>query len=212
MIGWSDARSKESSGFWIASGDDVEISTVIGIAIAVCVLFGGALVAGIRSAAAFLWPRLTRLPSLGGIFSAKLELEWWKVGALLLALWFVSGGVTWHGCKLPSVPGFPWPIVSTKPTLIVLLYEADYGEPPAYAAGAVNELRKSGRIVRMMDDDPATGINTVPAEVAPAIELGRKIMGGTDGKGYALVLLSGPRVIKAIALPTSKEAILEACR
>lgn len=99
-----------------------------------------------------------------------------------------------------------------KPTLVAILYEADNGEPPAYAAGAVNKLRKAGRDARMIDDDPATGLNTVPAEIAPAIEPGRKIMGGTDGKGYALVTLSGPRVVKAIALPASEEAILEACQ
>jgi hypothetical protein len=120
------------------------------------------------------------------------------VAALLLA----GGG---KGCSLPTLP-------PSVPPLIVMLYEADHGEPPAYAAGAANELRKLGREVRMIDDDPANGLDAVPAEVAPAIEPGRKVMGGTDGKGHALVALAGSRVLKAIALPPSKEAILEECQ
>jgi hypothetical protein len=113
--------------------------------------------------------------------------------------------VRWQGCELPTVG-------PSTPPLIVMLYEADHGEPPAYAAGAANELRKAGREVRMIDDDPANGLDAVPAEVAPAIEPGRKIMGGTDGKGHALLALAGSRVLKAIALPPSKEAILEECK
>ena len=127
------------------------------------------------------------------------------------------------GCAAGGVAGvlitalLAWLLVNGLPSwpediLIVVLYEADNGEPPAYAAGAANELRKAGRDVRLMDDDPATGLNTVPREVAPAIEPGRKIMGGTNGKGFALLLLSGSRVVKAGPLPGSKEAILEACK
>jgi hypothetical protein len=112
--------------------------------------------------------------------------------------------VRWQGCELPTVG-------PSTPPLIVMLYEADHGEPPAYAAGAANELRKQGRQARLIDDDPGNGLDAVPAEVAPAIEPGRKIMGGTDGKGFALVVLAGDRVLKAMALPPSKEAILEEC-
>lgn len=101
---------------------------------------------------------------------------------------------------------------SSGSSLIVMLYEADHGGLPAYAAGAANDLREAGKEVRMLDDDPANGLDAVPSEVAPAIEPGRKIMGGTDGKGYALVILSGSKVQKAIALPASKEEILEACK
>jgi hypothetical protein len=122
----------------------------------------------------------------------------------------VLGGLLllWGG----DLPGWPSIVGPSTPPLVVVLYEADYGEPPAYAAGAVNQLRKDGRQVRMIDDDPANGENAVPAEVAPAIEPGRKIMGGTDGKGFALVLLSGGKVSSAIALPNSTEAIVEAAK
>ena len=83
---------------------------------------------------------------------------------------------------------------------------------PASSNPVVAICGECGREVRMIDDDPANGENAVPAEVAPAIEPGRKIMGGSEGKGHALVLLSGGTVRKAIALPNSKEAILEAAK
>lgn len=121
---------------------------------------------------------------------------------LLAALYVAFGGMAWEG----------WTLGPSTPPLVVVLYEADNGEPPSYALGAINELRAAGRQARVIDDDPATGTNSVPAEVAPAIEPGRKIMGGTDGKEHALVLLNGQRVVKAIKLPDSKEAILEAAQ
>lgn len=107
----------------------------------------------------------------------------------------------------------PWGwVVQAKPDAVVILYEADNGEPPAYAAGAVNELRASGKRVWMIDDDPGDGENQVPDAVAPAIEPGRAVMGGTNGKGHALVVLAGQKVLKAVPLPSSREAIVEAAQ
>jgi hypothetical protein len=137
----------------------------------------------------------------------KLKGVWILVLTLAAAAWIG------FGAKLPNIDWpTPGPVAPTKPPLVVVLFESEHGEPPAYAAGAVNDLRKAGREARLMDDDPATGMDSVPAEVAPAIEPGRTIMGGTDGKGFALVLLDGSKVRKAMALPTSKEAILEAAQ
>jgi hypothetical protein len=124
----------------------------------------------------------------------------WMLAALVIVL-LLQGSGSMQGCGS-----------SVKPTLVVVLYESQHGEPPAYAAGAINELREAGRDARMLDDDPATGLDSVPTEVAPAIEPGRKIMGGTDGKGHAMVLLNGVRVLKAIPLPASREAIVEAAQ
>lgn len=101
---------------------------------------------------------------------------------------------------------------AAKDVPIVVVHESDQGGIPPYASGAVEELRKAGRTVYVIDDDVVTGLGTPPKPVAPAIEPGRKIMGGSEGKGQALVLLSGETVLKAIELPKSKEAILEACR
>lgn len=132
------------------------------------------------------------------------------IGVALLCLLSFAAGV---GGTLVA-QRVSWPSVGppAKSALIVILYESANGEPPAYAAGAANELRKAGREVRFEDDDVANGLNAVPTEVAAAIEPGRKIMGGTDGKGFALVLVSGGKVVKAIELPKSKEAIVEACK
>lgn len=96
-------------------------------------------------------------------------------------------------------------------SLIVMLYEGQHGELPDYAIGAMRELVKAGRDVRPVDDDVTNGLGETPAWLKPALEPGRRIM-GEDQQRDALVVLSGPRVVKAIELPASKEAILEAVR
>lgn len=124
------------------------------------------------------------------------------IGALAIVLLLL-------GDRLPAIP---WIGAGGKPDAVVIMYEAEHGEPPAYAAGAVNALRAAGKQAWMIDDDPGDGENQLPDAVAPAIEPGRAVMGGTDGKGHALVVLAGQKVLKAIPLPPSKEAIVEAAQ
>jgi hypothetical protein len=165
-----------------------------------------------RPAATWLYERSKRLrlPSLPSL-PLGAQIPVWQALLIVVAVWASMGGLQYQGCTLPQFK-LPWSIIVSKPDLVVVLYESEHGEPPAYAAGAVNELRKAKLDARLSDDDPATGLDAVPAELAPAIEPGRKIIGGTDGKGHALVVLSGGKVLKAIELPKSKEAILEACQ
>lgn len=110
------------------------------------------------------------------------------------------------GPKLPGCPAGP-----SSPSLIVMLHEEDHGPLPPYALGAANELTAAGKEVRPVDDDLVTGLDEVPTWLKPALEPGRAIM-GSDQKGDALILLAGDRVLKAIKLPTTKEAILEAAK
>lgn len=114
--------------------------------------------------------------------------------ALLLGL---SGWMYWQQHGNPLAPA--------KPALVVIVHRSETALPP-YAMGAVNELRAAGRDVRIVDDEPANGLNAVPAAVAPAVTKAREV-------GHpALVLLDGERVVGAIKLPASKEAILEAAQ
>lgn len=110
----------------------------------------------------------------------------------------------------PKLPGCP-SVGPTKATLIVMLHEEDHGPLPSYALGAANELAAAGKEVRPVDDDLVTGLDEVPTWLKPALEPGRAIM-GSDQKGDALVLLAGDKVLKAIKLPATKEAILEAAQ
>lgn len=128
----------------------------------------------------------------------------WSITDRLLVLaivWLLLGG------KLPGLPS----IGSSKPTLIVMLYEADHGPLPPYAMGAANELTAAGREVRAVDDDLLNGLGEVPAWLKPALEPGRALM-GSGQQDDALVLLDGDRVVKAVKLPATKEAILEAVK
>lgn len=121
---------------------------------------------------------------------------------ILLAAWWLLGGA--RGCELVS------PAPATPP-LIVMLYEADHGNLPSYAIGAANELTAAGREVRMVDDDVLDGTGEVPAWLKPALEPGRALMGSGQADD-ALVLLDGPRVVKAVKLPADKPGILEAVK
>lgn len=132
------------------------------------------------------------------------DLKTWEIVCLAAAFFLLfSGG---KGCNLD----LPW---TTTPadSLIVMLYESEHGPLPAYALGAANELRDAGREVRMTDDDVPTGTGEVPEWLKSALEPGRAIMGSSQ-QDDALVILSGQRVVKAIKLPASREAIVEACK
>jgi hypothetical protein len=123
------------------------------------------------------------------------------VAAMLLA----GGG---KGCSFPTVAPSVTP-------LIVMLHEAKHGPLPSAAVGAANELTTSGREVRMVDDDVLDGSGEVPDWLKPALEPGRKLMGGVDDKQQqddALILLNGDRVVKAIKMPATRPEIVEACK
>jgi hypothetical protein len=134
---------------------------------------------------------------------AKLSLT---VLVLAVAAMLLAGGG--KGCSLPTLP-------PSVPPSIVMLYEAENGELPAYAIGAARELEAAGRDVNPVDDDTTNGLGETPKWLKPALEPGRKLMGGMDDKlqkSHALVLVSGEQVVKAVKLPESKEAILEAVK
>lgn len=125
--------------------------------------------------------------------------RWIDLGLAVVALWLVFGPVPSLRVVGPSTP-----------PLIVMLHEVNEGELPAYAKGAANELVAAGREVRMVDDDITDG-DEPPEWLKPALEPGRAIMGPSQ-KDDALVLLDGQKVVKAIKLPATKEAIVEACK
>lgn len=106
------------------------------------------------------------------------------------------------GCPTPTDPG---------PRLVILMHEADNGPLPAYALGAANELTAAGVEVRMVDDDVTDGAGETPDWLRPAIEPGRLVMGPSQ-QNDALVILSGAKLVKAVPLPATREAIVEAAK
>lgn len=110
------------------------------------------------------------------------------------------------GWSLPVIVAPP------KPSLIVMMHESSHGPLPPHAIGAANDLTAAGREVRMVDDDVTDGLGETPDWLKPALEPGRAVMGGTDGQDDALVLLAGDKLVKALKLPATKEAIVEACK
>lgn len=148
------------------------------------------------------WDNRSKVPNL-----ATMQLPAWSV--LLVAV--LVGGLVFapRGCSLPVVP---WPVIATPgQPLVVLMYEADHGPLPAYAIGAANELSAAGIDVRPVDDDVVDGTGETPDWLKPAIEPGRSLM-GADQKADALIVLRGGKVAKAVALPATREAIVEAAK
>jgi hypothetical protein len=189
----------------------VDPTFIIGAAGVLLVVFGAPLLYAAKAVGGFIAARFPkRAPvSLSGIFSAELTIKWWKVFVLLACLWLMAGG---GGLKLPTWTWPAFPVIAPKPTLIVMLHEATNGPLSSEAIGAANELTAAGREVRMIDDDVTDGLGEVPDWLKPALEPGHAVMGGTDGKEKALVLLSGDRVLKAIKMPPTRPEIVEACK
>lgn len=123
-----------------------------------------------------------------------------------IASWLIVAALLGSLAALVVPQGWSLPVLApAKPPVVVVVHRSEVSLP-AYAMGAVNELRAAGRTVFVVDDDPKNGLGGVPKAVAPAVEKARDL-------GHpALVLLDGERVVGAIKLPASKEAILEAAQ
>lgn len=126
----------------------------------------------------------------------------WILTAVLCALSFFGGWVTGGG-KFPPPPDSILAPETSK-ALIVMVHDGD--GVPDYAEKAMNDLRASGRQVRLVPVFVANGLNQPPKEVAPAMEPAKAV--GLP----ALVLLSGGKAIKQSKLPATTEAILEAVK
>jgi hypothetical protein len=179
-------------------------SAIIGIAIAILILLGDPIVAAMRSAYMFVSTRLPKLPSVGGWFDAKLELPLWKVVALVVVLWLVSGGVTWQGCKLPEVPGFPWPVISQKATAVTYVYEKDDSTIPSGVMAALAKLNARGIVATTFEDDTTDGSGDVPEQYKVALAESK-----TQGVPL-LVVQAGERVIRTVKAPSTEARVLEA--
>ena len=123
----------------------------------------------------------------------------WEWGLLIVAalLLFSGGPVT--------TPG------PDESTIIVMLHESSLGNLPPHALGAARELTDTGYDVRTPDDDDLNGLNQIPRWLKPALGPGRAIM-GPGQEDDALLKLRGDKVLLAIKLPESTEAILEAVK
>lgn len=103
----------------------------------------------------------------------------------------------------PDKPVDPLTPVTT-PDLVAVIYESDDFIPPPYITGALRQLKEQGLEVRAFDKDVATGSGSVPKQIAAALAAARRI------RLPALVLVREGKVTRAIRLPRSTSAILEA--
>lgn len=171
---------------------------LIGIAIAVAVLFGGPIVAWLQWAYASLKARTQTLPSLSGIFSATVTIPIWKALALVVAFWLISGGVT---LPIPSLPT-NWNLPSWLPSFIskadaaVYVYEKDASSVPNEVAAAIDKLNRERKITASQyEHDTKNGIGGVPEQYKAAVV-------AAEAAGLpALVASAGSKVLKVTKDP-----------
>ncbi len=96
------------------------------------------------------------------------------------------------------------PLTPVETDLVAIIYESDDFIPPPYITGALRQLREQGLEVRAFDKDVTSGSGDVPKQIAAALTAARRI------RLPALVLVRNGKVTRAIRLPRSTSAILEA--
>lgn len=175
------------------------MNSVIGIAIVLLVLFGGPIYAALKYAYTLV---SSRLPSVGwGFLSAEVRLPIWKVALLIAAFWCLSGGVSWQGCKMPSLPGLP-SFVQHADTA-VYVYEKDQGSMPAAVMSGLNKLNTERKILATeFEQDTTDGNGKTPEQYVVALGAAKK-----NGLP-SLVATNGPRVLKVTKDPRTEEAVI----
>jgi hypothetical protein len=173
----------------------VDQGALIGIAIVVAVLFGKPLVNGLRSGYTFVKSRVPKLSSPAGLFTAKVEIEYWTVAALLVAFLLISGG----GFKLPSLPTWKlpgWPSLVSKPDAVTYVHEQRSGSiNPGIRAG-LSTLNEKGIVATEFDADTVNREGgSVPKQYVVPLAAAKKV--GLP----AVVSTAGDRVLKTIKDP-----------
>lgn len=181
----------------------MNISTIIAI---VLILLGGHIYRGLRSAASWVAARLPsgKMPSLAGIFTAKAELEWWKIAAIVLVV-LLSRGVS-----LPSLPtdwklpAWPSIIAPAKVTAVTYVFEKDDGGIPSGVTAAIGALNARDIIATTFEDDTVDSSGSVPEQYKVALAESK-----TQGVPL-LVVQAGDKVLRTVKAPTTAAQVLEA--
>jgi len=144
----------------------VNTLTIIAIAL---IIFGGPIVAGLRLAALWAWSLLpkAKLPSMAGIFEAKVSIEAWKLAAICLVV-LLSRGVSLPAFptdwKLPSIPSI---IAPAKVTAVTYVFEKNDGGIPSGVTAGIGALNARG-IMATTYEVPKEG-ESVPEQYKAAL-------------------------------------------
>lgn len=175
------------------------------IAVVLLVIFGEHIVAGLKSAYAFV---AARLPSVSGGFSgileAKLEIKAWKA-VVLAALFLATSGrltlPTWPtDWKLPSFPSIIAP-APAKVDRVTYIFEKNDGGIPSGVTAAIGALNAR--------DIMATTYE-VPKEGEAVPEQYKVALAEAKAQGVPLaVAQAGEKVVRTVKAPTTSQQLLE---
>ena len=181
------------------------METAIAVAIIVLALLGKPLLALSKRAYFVLAVMLPRASSVGGIFTASVELPLWKVAALVVAFAMLGQ----RGCELPKVPGdwklpsFPSILVPAKVTAVTYVHDEKAAIPSGVLA-AIAEINTRGIIASNFPDDATDGDDQVPDQYKVTLPVAKAV--GIP----SLVVQAGDKVLRTVKAPTTKQQVLEA--
>jgi hypothetical protein len=176
----------------------VDQRTLVFIVAVVLIMFGGSIAVGAKRLFAFLRTRLPSLPSASGLFTAKLEIEWWKLAAILVVGWFFLGGASWQGCKLPTLPA--WFPLTTKVTAVTYIYEKDDTAIPSPVEAGLNRINRELKVpATVFEQDTTDGTGETPEQYK--IPLAAAKSAGLP----SLVVTAGKVVKRVVKNPTTEE-------
>ena len=115
----------------------------------------------------------------------------------------IDGSVAYSQAIVTVSEDPPPPVVDTK-ALVSIVYESSEMPVPRQVHNARFELEQKGFEVRVVDADVVTGLGTIPAHMKAAIEAAR-----SHGLP-CLVITSGDKVIRKVALPATDAEIVKA--
>ena len=182
------------------------MNVAISVAIIVLALLGKPLLAAAKRAYFVLAVLLPRASSVGGIFTASVELPLWKVAALVLAFAMLGQ----RGCELPKVPtdwklpSFPSILVPAKVTAATYVFEKDETAIPSAVMAALSKLNERGVTATTFEDDTTDASGEVPEQYKVALAESKK-------QGVPLLVVqSGAAVVRTVKAPTTAAQVLEA--
>lgn len=165
----------------------LDTTTAIVVAVALLILFSSQLGTGAK----WLWQKMPQLRAPTGLLTAKVEIQVWKLVALLALFWFAAGGLSWQGCTLPTWPG--WPSLVTKADSVTYVHEQRSGSITPAIRAALNTLNEKGIIATEFDVDIVNkGGGAVPKQYVVPLAAAKQV--GLP----AAVSTAGDRVLKTI--------------
>ena len=171
------------------------------------IVFSPAIASGAWWAYTKVRDRIPAMPSakgvVGGLLSAKLDLEYWKVLLIFAGGWVLMGGATWQGCSPSISTDWHLPTFTTKPDAVTYVFEKDdTGAVPSEVASGLAKLNAKGILATSFEQDTIDGTGETPEQYKVSLAAAKSA--GLP----SLISTAGKRVLKVIKAPKTEAEVL----